>query len=237
LLRALAAAATSLKVARQARPDVSDLGELHEVVLHHSWRPAARRSREASRGGAARHVGRRTTVLPAGGPHPKTNAPAGQLPAVLDVALGRGARDDGAGRPAPPATRTFETLPGVARQRSFPLAFSAEQVARVPVPQSGFSHRALTPEANGVPGPVDYGLKRTAWPRGPLMTSLDRRAASSRPAHRVAATTAPNPVVHLHRLGGSSAVVGEVLLEHVLAVGGVAFWSPTIQADAHGRVG
>src|SRR5580704_11256652 len=57
------------------------------------------------------------------------------------------------------------------------------------------------------------------------------------PAHRVAAPRAPVPVVHLHRLGGHLLLVGEVLLEHVLAVGGVGVLVADIQADAHGGVG
>jgi len=55
---------------------------------------------------------------------------------------------------------------------SFPLAFSAEQVARVAESQSGFSDRALTPEANGVPGGRIDGLKRTAGPKRPADASL-----------------------------------------------------------------
>src|SRR5260370_9792938 len=57
------------------------------------------------------------------------------------------------------------------------------------------------------------------------------------PAVRIAAPRPPIPVVHLHRLGGHLLLVGEILLEHVLAVGGVGVLVADIQADAHGGVG
>src|SRR5215468_4045528 len=57
------------------------------------------------------------------------------------------------------------------------------------------------------------------------------------PAVRPAAPRAPIPVVHRHLVGGHRLLVGQALLEHVLAVGGVGVLVADVQADADGGIG
>src|SRR5262245_20991370 len=57
------------------------------------------------------------------------------------------------------------------------------------------------------------------------------------PAVRPAAPRPPIPVVHGHFVGGHGLLVGQPLLEHVLAIGGVGVLVADIQADAHRGIG
>src|ERR1700730_8956409 len=140
----------------------------------------------------------------------------------------RRARRWGRGRPAPPATRTSATFTRCGSPTRAFRSPSAPSTGRAgPRATSRFSRPRPDPGA--------------AWPAG-LKRPADGVARSAGllvvvPAHRVAAPRPPIPVVHLHRLGGHLLLVGEVLLEHVLAVGGVGVLVADIQADAHGRVG
>src|SRR5262249_9677309 len=77
------------------------------------------------------------------------------------------------------------------------------------------------------------GVSSWAWARS--KRSSERSVVV--PAVRPAAPRAPVPVVHRHLVGGHRLLVGQALLEHVLAVGGVGVLVADVQADAHGGIG
>jgi penicillin amidase len=146
LLRALAAAATSLKSRAKPGQTFPTWGELHEVVLHHSLEarlPAdlAKQAEVSGRGTS----GDGTTVFARWWAPPKTNATGGaSFRAVLDVGNWDEARATmGPGQAGSPGDPHFRDLyPVWLANESFPLAFSAEQVARV-----AESHIRLQPTA------------------------------------------------------------------------------------------
>jgi penicillin amidase len=135
LLRALAAAATEVK--SRARPGQSfpTWGDLHEVVLQHALEARlpsdiARQSGASGRGTA----GDGTTVFARWWGPPKTNATGGaSFRAVLDVGNWDEARATmGPGQAGTPGDPHYRDLyASWLDNESFPLSFSAEQVARV----------------------------------------------------------------------------------------------------------
>jgi len=146
LLRALAAAATSLKARARPGETFPTWGELHELVLHHALeaRLPADLSKQAEVSGRGTS-GDGTTVFARWWAPPKTNATGGaSFRAVLDIGNWDEARatmgPGQAGTPGDPHAR--DLYPVWLDNESFPLAFSAEQVARV-----AESHVRLLPTA------------------------------------------------------------------------------------------
>jgi penicillin amidase len=135
MLRTLAAAAIGLK--SRAKPDQTfpTWGELHEVVLHHSLEARlpsdiAKQAEVSGRGTS----GDGTTVFARWWAPPKTNATGGaSFRAVIDVGNWDEARaTTGPGQAGTPGDPHFRDLyPMWLDNESFPLAFSAEQVASV----------------------------------------------------------------------------------------------------------
>jgi penicillin amidase len=135
MLRALAAAAADLKSrAKPGRP-LPTWGELHEVVLQHSLEArlpseVAQQSGVSGRGTA----GDGTTVFARWWAPPKTTATGGaSFRAVVDVGNWDAARATmGPGQAGTPGDPHYRDLyASWLDNESFPLSFSAEQVARV----------------------------------------------------------------------------------------------------------
>ena len=135
LLRALAAAATNLRSRARRGQTFPTWGELHEVVLHHALEarlPAdlAKQAEVSGRGTS----GDGTTVFARWWAPPEPKATGGaSFRAVLDVGNWDEARATmGPGQAGTPGDPHFRDLyPAWLDNESFPLAFSAEQVARV----------------------------------------------------------------------------------------------------------
>ncbi|MEA2802647.1 MAG: penicillin amidase [Rhodospirillaceae bacterium] len=135
LLRALAAAATNLRSRARPGQTFPTWGELHEVVLHHALEarlPAdlAKQAEVSGRGTS----GDGTTVFARWWAPPEPKATGGaSFRAVLDVGNWDEARATmGPGQAGTPGDPHFRDLyPAWLDNESFPLAFSAEQVARV----------------------------------------------------------------------------------------------------------
>lgn len=135
ILRALTAAATSLKARAKAGQTFATWGDLHEVVLHNSLEARlpsdiAKQSGVSGRGTA----GDGTTVFARWWAPPKTNATGGaSFRAVVDVGDWDEARATmGPGQAGTPGDPHYRDLyASWLDNDSFPLSFSAEQVARV----------------------------------------------------------------------------------------------------------
>jgi penicillin amidase len=135
LLRALAAAATDLKSRAKPGQTFPTWGELHQVDLHHSLEArlpsdSAKQSSVSGRGTS----GDGTTVFARWWAPPKTNATGGSsFRAVVDVGNWDEARATmGPGQAGTPGDPHYRDLyASWLDNESFPLSFSAEQVARV----------------------------------------------------------------------------------------------------------
>ena len=135
LSRALAAAVAVVKSRAKSGETLPTWGELHEVVLHHSLESRlpsdmAKQAEVSGRGTS----GDGTTVFARWWAPPEPKATGGaSFRAVLDVGNWDEARaTTGPGQAGTPGDPHFRDLyPAWLDNESFPLAFSAEQVARV----------------------------------------------------------------------------------------------------------
>lgn len=135
MMRALAAAMTELKSRAKPGQGLPTWGDLHEVVLHHALQARlpsglADQSSVSGRGTA----GDGTTVFARWWTPPRTNATGGaSFRVVVDVGNWDDARGtNGPGQAGAPGDPHYRDLyPLWLNNESFPLSFSAEQVARV----------------------------------------------------------------------------------------------------------